>query len=551
VAAGRVVVSAPEPIHGLRAAAAKLEHVQGRGAIPAGRLTLQYEQRSLNDWFCRLSPAPPDPVPLHRRKHRGDSPARAADRRAAVQPVWLSVNVPADAPPGDYEGDLSIATKGARPVRVPVRLHVADWRLPAAREFAVTVGVYQSPTSLAMHYKVPVWSERHWELMDRSFELLGRLGCDLVNLLVVDRTTFGNEEGMIYWVKRADGSFEHDFRVLERYVALVKKHLGVPRFVTAHVWHAAGWASRKADQENTVTVVDAATGKRSHLQVPAFDSEQAKAFWKPLFAGLRRRLAAHGMEESLCVGIISDGHPPQEVCAMFNEILAPARWMRSSHPANWHEKPTRLRGGGTIVYNEGVYGVRPQPLEKVFPLTGLQTKPGLYIQRDNNGQPGALSVLSSRTMPEWGLYSLQRGFGRVGLDYWPGLIPRGNSGYVLFRRWLRSRAHPGGVNPPWLCYPGPDGPQTSVCLESMREGLQESEAVVQISRALEAHPDRLGPALAAACRRLLADRYAFVRRGPRYGWQKVYYHLNHYGWQALSRRTYALAGRLGRAPSGQ
>ncbi|KKL78355.1 hypothetical protein LCGC14_2025660, partial [marine sediment metagenome] len=171
----------------------------------------------------------------------------------------------------------------------------------------------------------------------------------------------------------------------------------------------------------------------------------------------------------------------------------------------------------------------------------------VYQQRDNNGQPGAMSVMGARTHPEWALYSNQRGFGRLGLDYWPKLVPkRRRGGYTLFNSWLRSRAHPGAVNPPWLAYPGPDGPDTSVILENMREGMQEAEAVIGISEALEKHEAKLGPELAGRCRTLLADRYEYVVRYPRWSWQRVYYAVNHYRWRQLSRRTYALAGQVAR-----
>jgi len=460
--------------------------------------------------------------------------------------------MPADAPAGDYTGLLKVAVEGAQVASVPVKLHVADWVAPRPRDFRTPVAIYQSPTSLAMHYKVPEWSPRHWQLMDKSFELLGRVGGDFVNIDAVDQTVFGNDDGMIRWIRKPDKTFDYDFSVLEQFLKLTRKHLGVPEVVAVQVWHAAGWNTRKADQENTVTVVDPRTGRREHLQVPVFGTPESKAFWTPVLLGIRKRLAQEGMDRSMCIGIISDGHPPAEVCRMFNEILSPARWMRSSHRPATKDGPVPLKGGGVIVYNEGVYGLAPLAFDKVFPLSRALRRPSVYYQRCNNGQPGAMSVLGARTHPEWSLYSNQRGFGRIGLDYWPGLIKRSRSrdGYQLFRRWPNSRSHPGSVNPPWMAYPGPDGPETSVCLESMREGLQEAEAVITLSDALEKHADTLGPELGAACRRLLADRYEFVTRKPRYAWQVVYYHLNHYGWQDLSRRTYALAGQVARALAG-
>ena len=120
VAAGRVVVSSTGPIRGLKARAGALTASAGDGKIAPANVTVLYETRSLNKWFCRLSPTAPAEVAVPK--------ARGA---AAMQPVWVSVQVPRDAAPGDYEGSLTVTVGGAKDVVVPVRLHVARWTLPA------------------------------------------------------------------------------------------------------------------------------------------------------------------------------------------------------------------------------------------------------------------------------------------------------------------------------------------------------------------------------------------------------------------------------------
>ena len=48
----------------------------------------------------------------------------AADKSGggAVQPVWLSARVPADAAPGDYRGTMTVSAEGMKGVEVPVSL---------------------------------------------------------------------------------------------------------------------------------------------------------------------------------------------------------------------------------------------------------------------------------------------------------------------------------------------------------------------------------------------------------------------------------------------
>ncbi len=53
----------------------------------------------------------------------------------ALQPVWLNVAIPADAPAGAYAGTVSVAAPGEAPLRLPLHVNVADWTLPAPSDY--------------------------------------------------------------------------------------------------------------------------------------------------------------------------------------------------------------------------------------------------------------------------------------------------------------------------------------------------------------------------------------------------------------------------------
>ena len=61
-----------------------------------------------------------------------------------VQPVWLTVSVPADAAAGDYTGTLTVAGQ-----RVAVELSVMPWKCPAPRDWRNTVNLLQSRSPAA------------------------------------------------------------------------------------------------------------------------------------------------------------------------------------------------------------------------------------------------------------------------------------------------------------------------------------------------------------------------------------------------------------------
>jgi len=127
----------------------------------------------------------------------------------------------------------------------------------------------------------------------------------------VDRTEYGNDDGMVYWIRKDDGSWDYDFSVLDRYLALVKKHLVAPTTVAVQVWHSHGWTPNKADQENTVAVIDPRKpGRRTHVQVPIFATAESKAFWKPVLTAIHDRLARQGLDKAMCLGYVADGGIP-------------------------------------------------------------------------------------------------------------------------------------------------------------------------------------------------------------------------------------------------
>ncbi|KKL24314.1 hypothetical protein LCGC14_2416570, partial [marine sediment metagenome] len=130
--------------------------------------------------------------PRVRKRTNAPLPVKPVD--GAVAPVWVTVSVPADAPAGEYKGTLTIAAEEAPPVEVPVELSVIGWRAPSPQQFRTRVTLYQSPTSVAREYGTPEWSEKHWRLIERSFAMLGEVGCDLVNIDLVDRKGLGRLE---------------------------------------------------------------------------------------------------------------------------------------------------------------------------------------------------------------------------------------------------------------------------------------------------------------------------------------------------------------------
>jgi len=531
---GQVVVSSTEPIRGLRAEVTDFKGAGG-GVIPASAVQVRYAALGDHAEWHNESHRWRTPIPYDRLRRRFDALAEEApaevpvDERAggAVQPVWVTVRVPRDAQAGDYTGKLTIGAQGIKPVEVPIKLRVADWALPDPKKFVSHVGLVQSPETLALHYKVPMWSEAHWRLIGRSFELLAQVGNKVVYIPLLRRTYFGNEHSMVRWIKQPDGSYTHDFSIVEKYLDTAIRHLGKVPVVCLYCWEVntgSAYFGKRRHAARTglpFTVLNPATGKLADAAGPKWGDPAVRPFWKPVMDGLRAILARRGLERSMMVGIAGDRQPNKDAVEDLKAVAPEAPWVCSSHgdPEHFYGQP--------VGYKSGVWGIRaaPDPAEKryhgwknptravVFPRAGSSViGSGMRL----HFALGSYRIAVEAALTAGGTGKGLRGVGRCGADFWNVIAGVRRTKPVLGRYPESSHWHGGRLrnSTPYVLAPGKDGPVATVRFEMLREGVQESEARIFIETALTnpALRARLGEELAARCQEILDERVQANRR---------------------------------------
>jgi hypothetical protein len=535
--AGKVVLSSTAAISGVRVKPGELKGP--KGTIPAESVSVLYGRLDMSPygkvpWYQGLGAKPPANVAPDKRY------------RGANLPIWIKVGVPREAGPGLYKGVTEVTASG-RSFKVPVEVSVSDWTLPDPRNYRTYVGIYQSPTSVAMQYKVEPWSEKHWKLLERSFELLGRVGNKMVNIPVVDETQFGNPEGMITWIKKKDGGYDYDYSVFDRYLKLAVKHCGKLDYVCLQVWHAGGWKARSVNNKCTVQVRDGKDGKSSPVQVPLWGKPEAAAFWKSFFAKTQERLAKLGMPKAMTVGILSCSTAPNEVFKTVSEAWpgGAARWHRGCHVTTGAKAPYRVSkvGDNRVSLHEHCYGmsmVKPDVAE-LPPLHQYRGRPGTAYFRVSSHMVTS-TFLSARTMTERGLWCGKQGIGRICLDFWP--VMRGKRGARdIYNRYPHSSCAQREPSLKRMTWPGPAGAEPDTWFELFALGLQETEAVMLLS---EAAGGKAGGDLAGRSRKLLRERLMFCHSRNICRWNNPFYEVNHGGWGDLAKRTFDLAGEFAR-----
>jgi hypothetical protein len=513
VGTGQVIAGAPAALTGLRVEAADLtgpaglaaSHVQVRYAQPDGSITPKGS-------FDTLAEGPPAEIAVN------------DETGLAIQPLWITVHVPRDAKPGEYTGKLTVSATDQKPIEVPLRLRVAEWTLPPLDEYATHNDIVQSPESVAMRYGVELWSDAHFALLDKTFQLLAPVGAKTLYITAVRRTHWGNEHAMVRWTRGEDGSLEPDLSIVEKYVDTARRHMGKIPSVILYAWeppysmgHAGnpGAISRSHDRPILLTLKNRRDGGLREIAGPAWGSPESGALWGKLVREMNALLEKRGMKGSLLFGLLGDHRPTKRAMDEISTAAPGALWACHSHfSATEHH-------GYKVGMCAAVWGIGCRPKTPEHPGGygyGWQSDYRLmFSSRSLVTERVRLAAVRTAVENWMGAYSGDaplngcKGMGRAGADFWP-VIKDGRGHY---------RGHLAGRYPEsaWgqlnlsscsmaLLAPGRDGPLSTVRAESLRAGVKEVEARVFIERALldKDRRARLGAELANRCRAVLDDR---------------------------------------------
>jgi len=570
---GKVVIGSPTAIEGLKVALGDLK--QGSAVIPAARMRARYAVASGTRADAPLDTLLEAPLASFPATHR-----------AAVVPIWLTVQVPRDAKPGTYTGQVTVEAAGEQPLAVPVSLEVADFAVPDTQDYRTWIELMQSPDSVAGQYDVPLWSQRHWALIADSMRYIGEIGSRVVHIPLIAQSNYGNAESMVRWIKADDGTCTWDFSVMDAYLDLAVKHMGKPKMVVFTAWEvylkppaneviiketdssyvkmektwaAARWNLR--DKGPAVTALDPSTGKTQMVHLPRYEDPAAKALWKPVFDELHKRMAARGLEDTMQLGMASDTWPSKEELTVLQEVSGNLPWIMHTHGGGRVGK--QMHGIADVSYIAYVWN-KEYARDSGEQLHGWK-RPELYAEfrrfSSLNNWPASTIMLFSEIQ----ITGTQRGIGRIGADFWP--VVKDSRGRLQGRVWERypqSLWHSCNMFSHML-NPGPAGPVASTRYEQMREGMQQCEARIVIEAALtdEALKAKVGPDLAHRSQQLLDDRvwqqfkafsdlqltgrtYATSANSWGYGCGGA---AGHYwyagsGWQDRTQRLYDLAGEV-------
>ena len=519
-----VVLSSRDPIRGVRARLGAFSGEGGALSLPAGAARVRYATTGLEGMSYEMD----RPDVLVERPVDG----------SRVQPVWVSVEVPKDAPAGTWRATLELEAEGmTQAVEVPVDLVIHGWDGPDPQEWRSMLSMVQSPHSVAWHYGVEMWSDAHLELLAPSLSMMRALGNNVMYVDVIHPSFFAPEHGVIVF-REEGGQLKPDFTYFERYLDAYARHVGEPRRINLVMWEPY------LENEGKVRVsVRGEDGSLHHREVPLYGEEGSREMWAEMMEGVRARVLERGWDErAVMLGVGHDRRPRESIVRFFNEVAPFARWMLFTHGRG----DPNIRDG-ELTIGEMRVGLQEYPYEagragglnRGFFYGGVNDwydAMTLYCGRmslNDNSEPSQF-----RLFPSAHVVGRSAGFARQGVDKWPVVNPHrqdagarrmvhGTGGWGnLYRHKVRA-----------LLAPGPEGALPTVRFEMMRQGLQDTEARIYLERALrdEAKRELLGDDVATAFHELNEAEWA---------WRRAYEgYVPGTDWAERQERLYALAAR--------
>jgi hypothetical protein len=573
---GKVVLSSAGAIKNLKATVSDLVQSGGKGKIAASAIQLRVAERARPDvsWvagnrFDRLlSEFPAEIAPV------------SPDRRhapMAVAPVWVTVKVPADAPAGEYTGTLVVEAAGTAPAKfsVPVQVKVNDWRLPDPKDFTTHNDIYSSEDTLAKIYKVPLWSDKHFELIGKSMVAFQQVGNKLCTLhLAIKSPGINNSESIVRWIKKPDGTYDYDFTVMEKYLDTYAKNCGKPGILSVgdlDKTRAGKNPGTNGFPRLNVSLLDPTTGKLEPLTPPPYGTPENEAFWRPVLTELRQRLEKRGWFDVTVISHNDYASPPiKEFVGTIKRIWPDVRWLQNGHPylTRYESSDGSYAPVACVEYVWGAGGLFDpdyrgeamyNPQRGGYPrawLTDTNTirlaNPRYRVGFVADAFRTSCTLAEYRFLIEGGMQGGVQGIGRVGGDAWP--VPRGEGairGYEgNYEMDCAFDYDIGGTGPAEnvvaIFCPGPDGAAFGQRAEMFREGVQVAEAIIFLQRAVV--NKQVGDDIAKRIDDLLLERARYFLRSAYFTRTGTRLHpLECSNWQTRDDKLFALCAEVAKA----
>ena len=235
--------------------------------------------------------------------------------------IWLTVDVPRNACPADYEGTFTVKTPSQDDsgAQFAINLKVLSLDLTAPSEWEFALDVWQHPDRVLARYDdahpdAPIerWSDAHYQLLEDAYRLLASAGQKAITAMLKDGA-FG-APGMVSWTRVSESrdEWEFDFSVFGTHVRKLMSW-GIDERIDAY--GILGWNRDEIPywsvELQSVQVLSAPVGSAAHTQA-----------WRSFLPRFRAYLQENGWFDRTYLAI-DEG--PAQAAALIDLIQADDR----------------------------------------------------------------------------------------------------------------------------------------------------------------------------------------------------------------------------------
>ena len=283
------------------------------GIIPAGAVTFRYPQFVKGDIEAR------DCEGYHERDetvHLSDALFPQQQRKQGKSypaMLWTSIDIPADAQPGEYTGSIIVSSTSGEQANLEVAIQVTPWSMPPASEREFHLDLWQFPVSVLDRYndangrKIKTWSEEHYALLEPIYRYLAELGQRTVTTYIKEGAFAA--PSMVRWIAHDGGKrWEYDYSVFDAHVERMAGW-GIDGQISA--FSPVGWNKDELPFRDEA----AGTGKVFKYDV---GSREYNALWNHFLTDFKKHLVEKGWFEKTV--LYMDEVPKEEMEAVIGLI---------------------------------------------------------------------------------------------------------------------------------------------------------------------------------------------------------------------------------------
>lgn len=368
-----------------------------------------------------------------------------------TRPIWITLNVPANATPGIYKTTMQLYAKGKKHSQFKFNLEIQDRTLPPATEWEFHLDLWQNPYSVARVHGVEPWSDAHWDALRPLMKMLAGAGQKVITATLNKRPWGGQTEdafgSMIGWTRMANGNWKYDYSIFDNWVQFMME-LGITAQINCY--SMVPWG-------NELYYFDEKEGEEVKVKaVPG--SKEYSDLWVPFLKDFVEHLSKKGWLE--ITNIAMDERGPSEMQAMLKLLSETAPGL-----------------GVALADNHKSYKLYPDQLVDLCVAHGAVVEPEDMDYRKSKGYITTWYVCCADVFPNVFTFSPPAEGAFIG---WYTAA----AGFDGFLRWAynswvkeplldsRFRTWPAGDT--YIVYPDA---RSSIRFERLREGIQDTEKI--------------------------------------------------------------------------